>query len=52
MLPTSESQRPATPVVSRDFGLSRAQDKIGLLIPRFPENRVASPIIGCATANI
>ena len=50
MLPTSGSQRPATPVVSGDSGLSRAQAKIGLLIPRFPENRVAIPIIGCVTA--
>ncbi len=52
MLPTSGSQRPATPVVSRDSGLLGLQDKIGLLIPLFPENRVASLIIGCATANI
>ena len=50
MLPTSRSQRPAKPVVSRDSGLSRVQVKIGLLIPRFPENRVAIPIIGCVTA--
>ena len=50
MLPTSRSQRPATPGVSRDSGLSRAQDKIGLLIPQFPESRVAIPIIGCVTA--
>ena len=52
MLPTSGSQRPATPVVSRDFGLSEAQSKIGLLIPYFLKSRVASPIIGCVTANI
>ena len=52
MLPTSRSQRPATPVVSRDSGLSRAQDKIGLLIPQFPESRVAIPINGCVMANI
>ena len=52
MLPTSGSQRPATPVVSRDSGLSRAQDKIGLLIPQFPESRVAIPINGCVMANI
>ncbi len=52
MLPTSGSQRPAMPVVSRDFGLSGAQCKIGLLIPRFSTNRVANPIIGCVTANI
>lgn len=50
--PTSGSQRPAMPVVSRDSGLSRAQDKVGLLISQFPENRVVVPIIGCITANI
>ena len=48
--PSYSSPRPATPVVSRDSGLSRAQVKIGLLIPQFPENRVAIPIIGCVTA--
>ena len=52
MHPTAGSQRPATPIVSRDSGLLGLQDKIGLLIPRFPENRVASPKIGCATAKI
>ena len=52
MLPTSGSRRPAMPVVSRDSGLSRAQDKIGLLIPQFPESRVAIPINRCVTANI
>ena len=52
MLPTSGSQRPATPVVSGDSGLSGLQNKIGLLILQFPENRVARPINGCITANI
>nr|WP_304433549.1 hypothetical protein [Acutalibacter muris] len=52
MLPTSGSRRPAMPVVSRDSGLSRAQDKIGLLIPQFPESRVAIPINRCVTAKI
>lgn len=52
MLPTSGSQRPATPVVSRDSGLSGLQNKIGLLSPQFPENRVAIPINGCITAKI
>ena len=52
MLPTSGSRRPAMPVVSRDSGLSRAQGKIGVIIPRFPENRVEIPINGSVTANI
>ena len=52
MLPTSGSRRPAMPVVSRDSGLSRAQVKIGVIIPRFPENRVEIPINGSVTANI
>jgi hypothetical protein len=50
MLPTSGSRCPATPVVSREYGLSGLQNKIGLLSPQFPENRVVSPINGCIMA--